>query len=734
MQVVGTVSRFLFNGDHKKVFHLSCQHRSLKVVSEIGLSLCAGDPISVSGVMIEDPVHGEQLHANEISYAPLSSSLIRGLLKTGSGIGDRTVDRLLAEFGDRLVELLESQAIDELSKVDRITEATATVICDTWHNAKGKAELVQLVESILDNATRKTKTSITNSLLNAYRIYGDKTVDKIKDDPYRIWAFSSWRHAEILAGSLGVKPNDSRRLICAVEEVLHRKLAKGHTVVHPLAFFDQLEDMIGSDLVIPAIIAANDITKQNPPRIIVKETKLKPTAKSNWAEKIQNESQFSHIYNRVYSLAGVRLMEQYVEDELRARLQNNMPVLTVSNSEIDNFTLVQSGCSHGLTDEQKNATRMVLKNSVSVVCGPAGTGKTSVLYCVNDIIKSSGNSVLQVALAGKAAQRLIQQTEDHAYTIKGLLAKIKYQMEKNGTHYLDEFTMPVLHIDEASMIDLQLMYQVLKVFEGRHARFVFIGDPAQLPPIGMGLIFHKLASSKIVPKVELTKNWRSIKDIVKAANLIRVGEVPDPSENVTIEHFSSENDLLGLVTGYYSQCKDINSLHVICAKKATVSLVNQHIHSLVTRERDAISIAPQFSIGDSVIYKKNDPEIALVNGSTGIVQGEGVVATEDGKVPAMRVSFGVGTVMLQRHHIMDRKNGVYLLQHAYAITCHAAQGSEFDTVVIVVDGTEMIERSWLYTALTRAKKKVVLLVHENGLERAITRGFKSDSLTVGFEL
>jgi exodeoxyribonuclease V alpha subunit len=734
MQAIGTVSKVLLDTKKKQVFNLACDGQSVRVVSSIDIKITKGDPIAVSGKIVNDLVYGQQLKARDITYVPISTPLLRGFLKTGTGIGDAIIDRLLAAYGHELIEVLESHDISALVAVERISEAIAIELCLTWHSAKGKVELIHILEEKLKGHPKKTRISIVNSAMKAYRIYGELTAEKLEDDPYRLWSFATWKQTELLGSVMGIEPDDKRRLICAVEEALHRKAKKGHSLVHPNDFSDELTKLVGAELVLTAIIAANDSSTQKPPRIVIHETSEKPPANTKFSEQLQNESMHKSIYHRMFSLAGIALMERYVEVQLRERITHNIMAFNVSDEDIDNALSQQKMIHHGLTEEQKRSVRMVLSNAVSLVCGPAGTGKTSVLYVVNAIIRSIGNSVLQVALAGKAAQRLVQQTDENAYTIRALLTKIKYQKQQDGTNFLDSYPLPVLHIDEASMVDLQTMYQVLKAFEGRVARIVFIGDSAQLPPIGLGLVFHRLIQSNSVPKVELTENFRSVKGICVAANQIREGEMPESSQDVTIETYTNEHQLIERVKHHYLTYKTHNEVHVVAARKSTVSLINGQLHSLLTRERDAISIAPQFSIGDSVIYKTNNTDLGLVNGSTGVVEGEASHHTEEGDIPVLLALFNGETVMLKRHEIQDDESGSYHLQHAYGITCHAAQGSEFSIVIVVVEKWIMVERSWLYTALTRAKKKVVLLVEDNALQLAVDAGFKAEQISVGLEV
>ncbi|MCP4059075.1 MAG: ATP-binding domain-containing protein [Pseudoalteromonas sp.] len=169
------------------------------------------------------------------------------------------------------------------------------------------------------------------------------------------------------------------------------------------------------------------------------------------------------------------------------------------------------------------------------------------------------------------------------------------------------------------------------------------------------------------------------------------------------------------------------SLHVIAARTRTVSDINIKLHESITHTRKVIPSAPEFREGDAVVYKANNAELGIVNGSTGVVTG--------GNEDLIIVRFDIeGLVSIPKESIRNENAGEYLLQHGYALTCHSAQGSEFDVVIVVVEDMPMVERSWLYTAITRAKKKVILVTTNNSIQKAIDRGFAADQIEVGFEL
>jgi exodeoxyribonuclease V alpha subunit len=257
---------------------------------------------------------------------------------------------------------------------------------------------------------------------------------------------------------------------------------------------------------------------------------------------------------------------------------------------------------------------------------------------------------------------------------------------------------------------------------------VFIGDWAQLAPVGIGLIFHKLMTSDIVPKIELTKNFRSNKGIKQVSDDIKAGRVFEPNSEVQIISYFSQDELMSLIERqYYLSTYNEAEAHIIAPRKTTVSAANVRIHNALSKGRKPIIIAPQFREKEQVIYKKNDADLGLVNGSTGVITGQ----TETSMIVKF-IQEGVKSLGLE--HIQKDYSGEYILQHAYALTCHSSQGSEFDTAIIVVEDFDMVERSWLYTAVTRAKKKVILLEKEGAIKNALDRGFGFEKIMVGFDL
>lgn len=735
-----TVISMLYEDDELLVFRaVDASGKRLRVRSSRDIidAVCLGDTLVLKGMTVNDERYGAQFLADEfVRWEVPTGLLLKMLLITGQGVGEATVDRLVETFGnDELVRLLSCRDIERLSSVKQVSRTLAEICVRSWHDSAGKTSVFQFFTKHFTGKANNPKAQ--RIAHRVFQFYGDETITNIKHDPYIIWAFASWKDCEVLARSLEVALNDPRRLRCAVEEAMYRLYNQGHTAVSPLTLDKMLGEVLGgNNYQCQAIFEANNIESEQPGRIVIDH-------QGRWA------------------LPGPSIMERYVEEQLRIRIAGYIETngrhpdqtsLFEGQGQPNVRALVdafQLPSGHSLDLSQKEAVISVIEHDVTVISGRAGSGKTSVLYAVNDLIQRSGRSVLQVALAGKAAQRLMQATQQDANTIKALLSQIK-----RNPAFLDKYEMPVLHIDEASMVDLPLMYQVLKAFEGRPLKLVMIGDEAQLPPIGPGIIFHHLIEFDAVPSVRLLGNYRqgNGSGVLDVANYIRKGVWPDtfPDDVVVIE--CAQDDLLMHVQAIYCEHVGANDdTYIVPATKSLVANGNHRLHNHLRQEDSIVMCAPEFKVGDPVIFKKNRPKIGLVNGSIGRVvpQSPGDVVERDVRIesdgntvkfekkqftPDLVIEFALeGRVPLMLDDI--KSQGERHLQHAYAITCHQAQGSEFDVVIIPIVPSRLLDRSWIYTALTRAKTKVYFIGDITAAQYAVeVRGNAVDEREVGFSL
>lgn len=652
---------------------------------------------------------GKQFAVEETHIADVSEAMLKTFLVNQSGIGEATANKLIKHFGGNLPDLLDSANVEALSVVPGIKEAIALQAIQSWRDQGAKKELVDFIKKPLRNNLTLIR-SLTRSILKAHQFYKDAALEKLQENPYLLWAFSTWSDTDELALALGVPRDDRRRMVCAFEEALYQLYDDGHTAPPPLLVDGKLEAVLQEDH--RSCSATYEAAREDgihAMRFLVRET-------GGW------------------SLPAAAIMENYVRVELlrRSKETNAMRQLSLLD-DVDASGYKLPG-GKLLDAQQEKAVVAILKHGVVAVIGAAGTGKTSVLHAANDLLHRAGSQVLQVALSGKAAQRLVQQTNQDAYTIESLLMKLAASPQM-----LDLYDLPVLFIDEASMVDLSLMYRILKVFDGRPLKVVSIGDRGQLPPIGPGLVFHKMIESSVFPLVELKTNYRTLSGstIPEIAEIIRNGGTFRTSKDVIL--IESGRDVAEEVVAQYLQhYQHGEAVQIISATKRVMAQANRRLQAKLLQNAPIVPKAPEFRIGDKVIYRRNDRLAGLVNGSMGIVvpaDGDQVVVdfTTHEMAPAdIVIEFqNEGRTPLLLSQVRSSREGEWYLQLAYAVTCHQAQGSEFDCVIVALEKSQLLDRSWLYTATTRAMRKVIFVGDLALVQSAIDSGNSADRRCVG---
>jgi exodeoxyribonuclease V alpha subunit len=652
---------------------------------------------------------GKQFAVEDSWIAAVTDAAVESFLLNQNGLGSRTVQKLIKAFGPRLPQLLDSGDVEALSTVDGVGEVTAMQAVQSWQEQGAREELFEFLKGPLES-NKPLIQKLTKPIIEAHKFYSQNTLDKLKDNPYLLWAFCPWDATDLLAGALGVPRDDRRRLVCAVEEALYRLYNKGHTAPLPALVDAELKSILDGEW--KSCLAIYEAAREDG----------------------LHTRRFFIRDNGGWSLPAAFHMERYVEQELLRRAADQghgMVQLPLLDAVDTSHYLLPSG--HPLDREQEQAVQSILRESIVAVIGAAGTGKTSVLHAANEFLHHSGRHVLQVALSGKAAQRLKQQTGQEAFTIEALLAKAAA-----SPGMLDRFDLPVLFIDEASMVDLPLMYRTLKLFENRPVKIVFIGDWGQLPPIGPGLVFQRIIKSGAFHVVELKTNYRSLagSTIPEVAQIIRDGGTFKTSPDVL--HLLGDRDIADQALDRYLANQDLETVQIISATQRVMARANRRLQAQLLAHAPVVPKAPEFRIGDKVIYKRNDRALGLVNGSMGVIvepMGDRVVTNEElgETVEAdLVIKFAnEGRVPLLLGHVKSFHDGEWYLQHAYALTNHQAQGSEFDCVIIALERSQVLDRSWLYTAITRAKRKVVFVGDQALIQEAIDAGNKADQRCVG---
>ncbi|MCI0559899.1 MAG: ATP-dependent RecD-like DNA helicase [Nitrososphaera sp.] len=652
------------------------------------LSLCrtpaGGEIWTLSGRWEQHEQYGRQVRVVSGQLTKPSGKLIIRYLAIypafrGIGIGEKIARKLWDHFGESLYSILDHADEERLCEVLPIIKAEALVT--TWQKTKLEAELIAFLD----------RHDISISFAETIRrLWPENAIAKIQENPYRMLALTSWEKADRLARSMGIALDDPRRITAAAEAALYRRLDAKHTLSPP----HELGGIV-SRLLYPAVI--------KPTEAIELAITHKAIAKLGDA----------------FQPCGAAIME----DRLESYFARMLSIKGHRNVYLDEMIAdYERQKGFALTPEQKAAVALPFRHNLSVLLGGAGTGKTTVLEAIHHACERAGVEVLQMALAGRAAQRMRDATGRVASTI----ARFLYHPESARADRLNDDSVVI--IDESSMLGLPLVYRLIKALPC-NPHLLFVGDPYQLPPIEFGMVFQPLARSGNVPRVELKTIHRHSDEsgIAGVAFQIRNGIVPEIESyyesrpGVTFME-CSEHDITNSVVRISEQLEDdLQILAVRKARRGGVKEINEVFHALLPHSKSS-ALDWSFHVGEPVMYTRNDYRRELWNGSLGRVKE--IIDTEP---KALRCTFDVTNVQTITAQMIDH------LELAYAITVHKAQGSQFRKVIIpVVNSPNLLDRTLLYTAITRSIDQVVLVGNRSLFESAVKAKPFSHERMIGF--
>ncbi len=646
-----------------------------------------GESWCVDGAYEFHPQHGRQLKATRCQFVvPRGRLLVRYLARSKSfpGIGEATAKKLYDAFGETLGEALLAGDVQRLSKV--VSQAAANVLIAGWRARQNEMELV----SYLD--LHGFEPRLADKLIQCW---GDLAKATLEANPYLLLAVAGWSRVDAEARKIGIANDDQRRLVGAVEAALYSRLNVGHTLTQHGSAVKLVNGLLGASNGLKAIAVA------------------------------LAEGAVTGTRDTGYQPIGAYSLEQGIATRLRGMIEGELPEQAeLFNVPLEGSTdelIAQYECLQGikLTAEQKAAIRMAAKEQFSLVLGGAGVGKTTVLGGIIHVMEASHWSVLQLALAGRAAKRMGEATGRPAMTI----AKFLLGMRAGN---LELSAQTLLVVDEASMLDLPTLYRVLSYLPDG-TRLLLVGDPAQLPPIGFGLTFHKLATSNAIPKTQLTQVHRQAAStgIPAVAASIREHRIPALKPFVGARPGVSviECSRSGIVAKLFelAQAWAGDDWRVIGSVKngaAGVNDINASFHHRLSVGRARLD-GYCFAEGDPIVFLRNDYERGLMNGSLGTI------------IKALSTEGALVADFEGDQHILTGED-LANIELAYAITCHKAQGSQFKRVAIPVVRSRLLDHALIYTALTRGIEQVVFVGDVRELSRAIEAQPRASGREVAF--
>jgi len=691
-----------------------------KVGYKVGIrNPCVGELWEVQGQVRPYDQYNQQVLVNTAKFQglPTDNHIVKFLgvhpKFRGFGFGEKNAIKLVEDIGvDELVKLLNNGDWTAISDA-RISESKAQRICEEWHDLKEEAELATFLSEY------KLDSQLARQIIQLCKF---DTVKRLKRNPYALVALSNSKPKTLMtiatvAKAQEIKSEDDRALIGCVEFALYQELHFGHTITElgmATVSIKSCLDMIGS---------------KTTPEIAIKRALA--------AKAICILEEDETIYLQPISLAYI---EQSVEKALmslhKLPIQDDMLAMRCElPARIKQYSIEHKRRHRwGLVAKQREAVEMALTNRVSLLSGYGGTGKTAVLKAIYDLATEMGIAVHVAALAGKAANRAKQSigAEDENVSTLHTMIKLIKKQSRFGVNINSD---PLLIIDESSMVDISLICTLIKLFKGRRFRLLLVGDGSQLPPIGFGLFWHKLVESN-APHTLLTEVHRMLagSTLYQCAMHIRNGQEHD----LPIYQGESEGVyLMPNVTNYATAIiklrNTFNNFMVLTSyaskqfSSSTKTLnpqVQARVNPLVEGNYLMRYGTTVLHTGDPVLATKNAHGLGIFNGMTGIVDS---IKADDGKVTCY-VKFDDYSIVTKLSQEDCWETG---LQLAYLITIHKSQGSEYDNCAILM-GSPYLERSGIYTALTRTKKLCILIGTNEQYNNAIRREPSYAGIRSGF--
>ena len=700
----GTVENIIFSNEENgyTVFDLSCDEKPADVgdiVTAYGSvpNLAVGEKLRIEGGWSFSKNYGRQFRVEhfEVRLPRTENEILRYLSSsTVKGIGPKTAERLVEQYGEDTFDVIENHP-EWLAKLPGISAKKASEISESFRAQHGVRSLMMYCREFL--------TAAMSNMV--YKKWGGSSIEMISSNPYRLceeFSGIGFERADKLAQSIGVEKDSEFRIMSGIRYVLNENSrTNGHA-------FLPFEKLIGTAAMTLGV--GRDKTVEAVDRLI--EERRLVRAEISGLDAIYD----SFSYRTEHEIAS----KLNLLDRLCAHLDAGDVERSILRIELEE--------SKHYASLQRKAIASAVNSGVMILTGGPGTGKTTVIRAVIRIFESLDLEVALAAPTGRAAKRMSEATQCEAKTIHRLLemefdGENSDNFKKNENDLLDE---DVIIVDEASMIDMYLMNSLLKAIKPG-ARLMLIGDSDQLPSVGAGNVLNDLIASGKFCTVKLTEIFRQAEESLIITNAHRINEGVYPVLNSKSGDFfflPRKNDreiadtivdlcLNRLPKTYGEAAEGIQVISPSRRGAAGTETLNRMLKEALNppspRKREKTFRDVVYREGDRVMQIKNDYDLTWERDGKegiGVFNGDiGVVETINLTDEEMVISFDDRVVKYDFTKLEE-------LEHAYAITVHKSQGSEYPFVIIPMYSScpqQLLSRNLLYTAVTRAQKMVILV-------------------------
>lgn len=698
-KICGTVDTIIFASQDNRfaVLKLSPEKLSTQITVTLnGIAPLIGQLLEIEGEWVKHPKFGQQFKATTYkTVAPTEISGIEKFLASGAinGIGPAMAKKIVAEFGEKTLEII-AKSPNELLKVPGIGKKTAEKISTSYLE---QSELTEIMVWLENHGISNTYAG------KIFAKYGSFAIDIMEKDIYRLFQDIEgigFLTADKLAFNLGIQRDDKRRIISGIDYALMQLCNNGHCCIPEMALVDKTAK----------ILQVNN-------QIIF--TILK--------ERIDNGSLNTEVVGGETLIYPPYLY--YAEKKVATRLlQLQQATEPLSEDNLSLFIKVwEKDNQIQLAQKQKEAIKACLHHGVLVLTGGPGTGKTTVIKGILSILKAQGLKIRLAAPTGRAAKRLSETTGQKALTIHRLLEANNLAQDDNlqlgfSKDIDDQLDADVIILDEVSMVDIVLMHHFLNAVPDG-CRIILVGDTDQLPAVGPGSVLKDIIRSQKIPAIRLDEIFRQAQTsmIIQNAHIINAGRLPDLRKQYSDFVFYELNDDTSITQKILDLCikdlphegfdvlKDVQVLSPMHRFLCGVENLNLMLQEQLNpkKNQDELKYSSQtFRVGDKVMHIRNNYQKNVFNGDIGFIQD---------------INNEKLTVDYFDHIVTYEKNELNELTLAYASSVHKSQGSEYKVVIIPLSTSHyiMLQRNLLYTAITRAKQKVIIIGSKKALMTAI---------------
>jgi len=675
----------------------------------------SGEHLRLQGQWDKHPKHGPQFKVEVCEQTlPATVAGIQGYLGSGmiKGIGPKLAERIVGQFKGDTFTIIE-QHPERLREVSGIGMDRTGRITAAWQEQKQVKEIMVFLHG---------HGVSTNLAVKIYKTYGDKSLETVQQNPYQLERDIygvGFKTADRIARALGLPVDHPSRIEAGIVFALNETINEGHVFVPKEILAQRAIELleVSSDLIAPALerLAQADRVRAD----------MVPINNQKHGKENQAVNEAAGVYGSpVIYLTPLFFGEKGVAERLKILATSNSP------AKVMNHVLFPDG---SLSNEQQAAIDMALTQSLSILTGGPGTGKTTCLKALIQTLEDQGKKYALASPTGRAAKRLSEATGRSASTLHRLLEFSPVDgFKHNDDNPLD---LDFLVVDEASMLDLLLMNNLLKAVRPGTS-VLLVGDVDQLPSVGAGDVLRNLISSGIAPVTRLGTIFRQAADskIITNAHLINQGKFPEFSQGSGDFFFFPAEDattaadwIIEIVTERIPQkfgfdaIHDIQVLAPIYRGPAGVIALNdrlqEKLNPATNSKPERRLFGTTFRLGDKVMQTQNNYDKDVYNGDIGFIDSMDMIEQ-------------TLTVDFEGRFATFEWSEADQLSLAYVVSVHKAQGSEFPVVVmpVVTQHYTMLQRNLLYTSITRARKLCVL----TGSRKAIGMAVRNNKVAQRF--